>query len=86
MTRYIFFTFTFQIERFIQKRDVDLSNYVFILLSHNTLLKPKRHSLRCHGFVIHALLLRMNNNVVDLCELCKECAIANEIDKENDKA
>ena len=30
-----------------------------------TLLKPKRHSLRCHGFVVHALLLRMHTNVVD---------------------
>ena len=32
-----------------------------------TLLKPRRHELRCHGFVVHALLLRMKNNVVDLC-------------------
>ena len=31
---------------------------------HNTLLKPKRHSLRCHGFMVHALLLRMHTNVV----------------------
>ena len=30
----------------------------------NTLLKPKRHSLRCHGFMVHALLLRMHTNVV----------------------
>ena len=29
------------------------------------LLKPKRHELRCHGFLVHAFLLRMNNNVVD---------------------
>ena len=29
-----------------------------------TLLKPKRHSLRCHGFMVHALLLRMHTNVV----------------------
>ena len=33
-------------------------------LSLNTLLKPKRHSLRCHGFMVHALLLRMHTNVV----------------------
>ena len=38
------------------------------------MLKPKRHSLRCHGFVVHALLLCMHNNV------------ANEIDNEIDKA
>ena len=24
------------------------------LLNAHTLLKPKRHSLRCHGFVVHA--------------------------------
>ena len=29
-----------------------------------TLLKPKRHSLRCHDFMVHALLLRMRTNVV----------------------
>ena len=29
-----------------------------------TLLKPKRHSLRCHGFMGHALLLHMHTNVV----------------------
>ena len=27
------------------------------------LLKPKHHQLRCHGFVVHTLLLCMNNNV-----------------------
>ena len=32
--------------------------------SMNTLLKPKRHSLSCHGFMVHALLLRMHTNVV----------------------
>ena len=31
----------------------------------NTLLKPKRHSLRCHDFLVHAYLLRMCTNVVD---------------------
>ena len=30
----------------------------------NTLLKPKRHSHHRHGFVVHALLLRMHTNVV----------------------
>ena len=30
----------------------------------DTLLKPNRHSLRCHGFMVHALLLRMHTNVV----------------------
>ena len=39
----------------------------------NTLLKPKRHSLRCHGFVVHALLLRMNNNVVDFRVMRRLC-------------
>ena len=32
--------------------------------SDNTLLKPKRHSLCCHGFMVHAFLLRMHTNVV----------------------
>ena len=36
-----FFTFAFQIERFVQKRDDDLSNYVFILFSHNNFLFPE---------------------------------------------
>ena len=45
----------------------------------------KRHSLRCHDFVVHALLLRMHTNVVD-SELCEDCAIANEIDYEIDDA
>ena len=35
-----------------------------IYTCHNTLLKPKRHSLRCHDFMVHALLLRMCTNVV----------------------
>ena len=39
----------------------------------NTLLKPKRHSLRCHGFVVHALLLRINNNVVDFRVMRRLC-------------
>ena len=30
----------------------------------NTLLKPKRHLLRCHDVMAHALLLRMCTNVV----------------------
>ena len=29
-----------------------------------TLLKPQRHSLRCHDFMVHALLQRMCTNVV----------------------
>ena len=40
---------------------------------YNTLLKPKRHSLRSHGFVVHALLLRMNNNVVDFRVMRRLC-------------
>ena len=40
---------------------------------YNTLLKPKRHSLRCHGFVVHALLLRMNYNVVDFRIMRRLC-------------
>ena len=30
----------------------------------HTLWKPKRHSLRCHDFMVHASLLRMCTNVV----------------------
>ena len=33
--------------------------------SCNTLLKPKRHKLRCHDFLVHAYLLRTCTNVVD---------------------
>ena len=45
-----------------------------IWLCHsNTLLKPKRHSLRCHGFVVHALLLRMHTNVVDFRVMRRLC-------------
>ena len=39
----------------------------------NTLLKPKRHSLRCHGFVVHALLLCMHTNVVDFRVMQRLC-------------
>ena len=46
------------------------------------LLKPKRHELRCHGFLVHAFLLRMNNNVVDF-SYANSHAIAYEIDKRN---
>ena len=38
-----------------------------------TLLKPKRHKLRCHGFVVHALLLRMHTNVVDFRVMGRLC-------------
>ena len=38
-----------------------------------TLLKPKRHSLRCHGFVVHTLLLRMHTNVVDFRVMRRLC-------------
>ena len=38
-----------------------------------TLLKPKRHYLRCHDFVVHTLLLRMNNNVVDFRVMRRLC-------------
>ena len=41
--------------------------------SRYTLLKPKRHSLRCHGFVVHALLLRMHTNVVDFRVMRRLC-------------
>ena len=37
------------------------------------LLKPKRHSLRCHGFMVHALLLRMRTNVVYFRVLQRLC-------------
>ena len=39
----------------------------------NTLLKPKRHSLRCHGFMVHALLLHMHTNVVDFTVMRRLC-------------
>ena len=39
----------------------------------NSLLKPKRHSLRCHDFVVHALLLRMHTNVVDFRVMRRLC-------------
>ena len=39
----------------------------------NTLLKPKRHSLRCHGFMVHALPLRMHTNVVYFRVMRKLC-------------
>ena len=38
-----------------------------------TLLKPKRHSLRCHDFVVQALLLRMHTNVVDFRVMRRLC-------------
>ena len=42
-----------------------IKNWKLILgLLMNTLLKPKRHSLRCHDFMVHALLLRICTNVV----------------------
>ena len=53
----------------------------------NTLLKFKRHSLRCHDFLVHAYLPRMCTNVVDFRVLRRLCAaVANEIDNEIDKA
>ena len=38
-----------------------------------TLLKPKRHSLRCHDFMVHALLLRMHTNVVYFRAMRRPC-------------
>ena len=38
-----------------------------------TLLKPKRHSLRCHDFMVHAFLLRMCTNVVYLRVMRRLC-------------
>ena len=38
-----------------------------------TLLKPKRHSLRCHDFMVHALPLRMCTNVVDFRVMRRLC-------------
>ena len=40
---------------------------------HYMLLKPKRHSLRCHGFVVHALLLGMHTNVVEFRVMRRLC-------------
>ena len=36
----------------------------WLFIVNNMLLKPKRHSFRCHGFLVHTLLLRMHTNVV----------------------
>ena len=36
-------------------------------------VKPKRHSLRCHGFVVCELLLRMHMNVVDFRVMRRLC-------------
>ena len=38
-----------------------------------TLLKSKRHSLRCHDFLVHAYLLRMCTNVVDFRVMRRLC-------------
>ena len=43
---------------------ITLKYTTLVRMRSNTLLKPKRHSLRCHGFMVHALLLRMHTNVV----------------------
>ena len=45
-------------------RSTECTHKDFITASKNTLLKPKRHSLCCHDFMVHALLLRMHTNVV----------------------
>ena len=37
------------------------------------LLTPKRHSLRCHSFVVHAFLRRMHTNVVDFRVMRRLC-------------
>ena len=42
-------------------------------IPNNTLLKPKRHSLRCHVFMVHVLLLRMCTNVVDFRVMRRLC-------------
>ena len=51
----------------MHSKDCNLFHYDSCLVwpGHNTLLKSKGYSLRCHGFVVHTFLLRMNNNVVD---------------------
>ena len=38
-----------------------------------TLLKSKRHSLRCHDFLVHTYLLRMCTNVVDFRVMWRLC-------------
>ena len=48
-------------------------SFYFHIFTLYTLLKPKRHSLRCHGFVVHALLLRMHTNVVDFRVMRRLC-------------
>ena len=39
----------------------------------NMLLKSKRHSLRCHDFLVHGYLLRMSTNVVDFRFMRRLC-------------
>ena len=48
--------------------------FIFTIYQNYTLaLKPKRHSVRCHDFVVHALLLRMHTNVVDFRVMRRLC-------------
>ena len=47
--------------------------YVYTWCNCNTLLKSKRHSLRCHDFLVHAYLLRMCTNVVDFRVMRRLC-------------
>ena len=74
--------------KYIQSKIIShFADISFLTLPTYTLLKPKRHSLRCHDFMVHALLLRMCNNVVEFrVLLCEDCAVANEIDYEIDNA
>ena len=53
---------------------------IIVLLRGNALLKPKRHSLRCHGFMVHAYYYYACVPMLYISELCEDCAIANEID------
>ena len=54
-------------------------------MNGNMLLKPKRHSLRRHGFVVHAYYCACTP-MLYISELSEDCAVANEIDYEIDDA
>ena len=57
---------------FINTSQVSINNHSQLILSY-TLLKPKCHSLCCHSFVVHTLLLRMHTNVVDFRVMRRLC-------------
>ena len=47
---------------------------------------PKRHSLRCHDFMVARVTTAHAHQCCILSELCEDCAVANEIDYDIDNA